>query len=454
MSEAGTLDIRSAIDGQGRSAFATLILLTCSAVMVVEGYDAQVVAYAAPAIIRAWHIDRSAFGPVFGASLFGYMVGATVLSGASDRFGRRRVIAASNLVFALFTLASAFATTITGLLSFRFLAGLGLGCSIPATIALAVEFAPEQRRSFRVSLLFVGYTVGAALGGVVAAALMTWFGWQSAFLLGAGLSAALGLAALALLPESVRFLAARGTQPGQIAAIMRRLRPDLGITPATRFVLAEEAAPKGMPVTQLFSDGRAWITVLLWAAFVTSLGSHYFLTSWIPTVLDAGGIPLAHAVVAGSLIQAGGGLGSLLLGRLVDRLGMLSIAAALLLSTPLVVLIGAAGWSEPVLMALVFLAGMFLLGGQIGLNALASTIYPTTARSSGAGWALGIGRLGSIMGPVIGGWLIGAGLSTPALFVCAAIPAALSGMFVVLLARASSRPAPVRFQLAKRPGSY
>ena len=231
MDAAGTIDIRTAKDGQGRSGFATLILLTCSAVMFVEGYDAQVVGYAAPAIIRAWHIERSAFGPVFGASLLGYMLGATLLSGASDRFGRRRVIAASNLWFAAFTFASAFATGVTLLISVRFLAGLGLGCSIPATIALAVEYAPERRRAFRVSLLFVGYTVGAAGGGLVAAALMTHFGWQSAFFLGCALSVSAVAASLLLLPESVRFLASRGLSPNRVAAILRRLRPDLALPP-------------------------------------------------------------------------------------------------------------------------------------------------------------------------------------------------------------------------------
>lgn len=428
---AGTVDIKQAIESQVGSQYATLILVACAATMMVEGYDAQVVAYAAPAIIRTWHIERSALAPVFGAALFGYMLGATVLSGLSDRFGRKRVIAAGNLCFGLLTIASAYATTITELLSLRFVAGLGLGCSIPAAIALAVEYAPEGRRAFRVSLLFVGYTVGAAAGGFLAAALMARFGWQSAFLLGGGLSLAVGVASVAVLPESARFLAARGARPREIAAIMRRLRPDLAITETTRFIVVEDKADPGLPVWQLFANGRAWLTVLLWAAFVTSLGCHYFLTSWLPTVLDASGIPLTHAVAAGALIQAGGAVGSLGVGRLVDRVGVLAIAGAFIAAAPLLVLIGAAPASEALLMVIVFLTGMCLLGGQIGLNALASTIYPTAIRSSGAGWALGIGRFGSIMGPLIGGWLIGAGLSSTALFACAAVPALLSALFIV-----------------------
>jgi len=130
------IDVRAAIDGQRGGLYPAFLVAACSAAMVVEGYDAQIVAYAAPAIIRSWHIDRAFFGPVFAAALVGYLLGATLLSGLSDRLGRKRVIAFGNIFFGVLTVASAFATTIPVLLSLRFLAGLGLGCSIPAAIAL------------------------------------------------------------------------------------------------------------------------------------------------------------------------------------------------------------------------------------------------------------------------------------------------------------------------------
>jgi AAHS family 4-hydroxybenzoate transporter-like MFS transporter len=171
---------------------------------------------------------------------------------------------------------------------------------------------------------------------------------------------------------------------------------------------------------------------------------HHFLTNWLPTVLDSSGMPLAHAVVAGSLIQAGGAAGSLIVGRLVDRIGMSAIVAAYILSVPFIVLIGAFAMPEYLLMVIVFMTGVCLLGGQIGINALAGTIYPTFVRSSGAGWALGVGRIGSILGPVIGGILIGANFSMPALFVCAAVPGLFSALAVFLLSRvAHERPAAV-----------
>jgi AAHS family 4-hydroxybenzoate transporter-like MFS transporter len=397
-----------------------------------------------PAIIRDWQVEQALFGPVFGAALFGYLLGATLLSGVSDKVGRKKVIVLGNVFFGLLTVASAFAPNIEILLALRFLAGLGLGCSIPSSMALAVEYAPAQHRSFRVSILFIGYTLGGAIGGILTAPLIVNFGWQSAFLLDGLASLLLALLLLFMLPESARFLAVVGGRDREIAAILRKLLP--GFEPATsaRFVVAEHMQP-GLPVKHLFTEGRAVITTLLWIAFITSLMGHYFLTSWLPTVLNSNGVPLAHAVIAGSLIQGGGALGSLVVGRQLDRTGIIAIVVAFIASIPFVVLIGAVGMPEYLLMLVVFVSGACLLGGQIGLNALAGTIYPTFVRSSGAGWALGIGRIGSILGPVIGGVLIGMKLSMPALFVCAAIPGACCAVTLLALrsvpwARAAEQP--------------
>ena len=445
MSEAKTIDIGAAIESQSGGRFAKLIRALCCAAMVIEGYDVQVLAYAAPAIVRDWHIDKAYLGPVFGAALFGYLLGATLLSGISDKFGRKKVIVLGNIFFGLLTIASAFAPNLTVLMVLRFVAGLGLGCSIPSAMALGVEYAPERHRAFRVSLLFVGYTLGAALGGMIAAALIGRFGWQSVFLLGGCTSLALGIVLSFIMPESARFLALVGGKDRQIAAILRKLRPDLGIDASSRFTVAEHKVEPGLPVRHLFTEGRALVTSLLWIAFITSLTGHHFLTSWLPTVLDSNGVPLAHAVVAGSLIQGGGAVGSLIVGRLMDRFGMMVIVAAFILSVPFVVMIGAFAMPEYMLMLVVFTAGLCLLGGQIGLNALAGTIYPTFVRSTGAGWALGIGRIGSIIGPVIGGVLIGMKLSMPALFICAAIPAACCAVTVFFLRAAARSRASVMY---------
>jgi len=436
-----TIDLGKAIEAQTGSRFSRLILVLCCVAMAVEGYDVQLIAYAAPAIIRDWHIDKAYFAPVFSAALLGYMIGATFLSGISDRIGRQRTIVLGNIFFGLLTIASSFATTIPVLLVLRLIAGLGLGCSIPSVMALGVEYAPQQSRAFRVSVLFVGYTLGAALGGFLTAALIVRFGWQSAFYLGGCGSLAVGVIAYFFMPESVRFLAVQKSDDPRLAAIMNRLRPDLGIGSETRFTLEEGGSQPGLPVKYLFREGRAVLTSLLWLSFILSLTGHHFLTSWLPTVLDADGIPLAHAVGAGALIQVGGAAGSLMVGRLLDRIGISAIALAFVFAIPFVILIGAVSMPELELMAVVFFAGLFLLGGQVGLNALAGTLYPTFIRATGAGWALGVGRIGSILGPALGGVLIALKLPMPLLFVCAAAPAACCAVTVYLLRGAVSNGA-------------
>ena len=262
---------------------------------------------------------------------------------------RQRTLVLGNVFFGLLTIASAFATTIPVLLALRFIAGLGLGCSIPSVMALGVEYAPEQRRAFRVSVLFVGYTLGAALGGFATAALMVHFGWQSAFFFGGFGSLAIGLVAYFFMPESVRFLAIKRGEDSRIAAIMKRLRPDLGIGPTTRFTITEDKVQPGLPVRHLFTEGRALLTSLLWLSFILSLTGHHFLTSWLPTVLSSDGMSLSHAVIAGTLLQLGGSFGSLLIGWLLDKKGIVVIAAAFALSAPLIVFIGSAHITDAIL---------------------------------------------------------------------------------------------------------
>jgi AAHS family 4-hydroxybenzoate transporter-like MFS transporter len=421
MEAAQDIDAGALIESQPRSWFSASIVFWSCALMFIEGYDMQVAAYAAPAIIKAWQIDRAALGPVFGAGLFGYMLGATCLSDLADRFGRKRVILAGMWLFGLFTLAAAFAGSLEALLALRFVAGIGLGGSIPTAIALNAEYAPANRRATRIALMFVGYTIGAAGGGVLVAQLMPLYGWKVTFVIGGLAPLALSLILLRTLPESARFLALSSGQSARLGAILARLRPDLAIAADARFVLREVRQP-GLPVRQLFRDGRGLTTGLLWVAFVTSFLGHHFLTSWLPTVLVSDGIPLGHAVIAAALFQAGGTIGSLAVGRLIDLRGIAALAATFAIGAPLVALIGAPGLGEAALLGVVFVAGIFVLGGQVGLNALAGTFYPTFIRSTGAGWAFGVGRVGSILGPVLGGILIGLGLPTWLLLICAAAP--------------------------------
>lgn len=436
MAGAAPIDVGTLIEGQSFGRFQAGLMFWICAFMMVEGYDMQVVGYAAPAIIKAWHSDKAAFGGVFGAGLGGFMLGATLLGDLGDRFGRKRMIVAGSLLFGVFTLASAAADGLTWLLVLRTVAGLGLGGAIPNAIALMTEYAPARVRATRVGIMFVGYTVGSALGGVIAAQLIPAYGWPSVFVVGGLLPMIVATASIVVLPESVRFLMLKRGRTELVLALLRRIRPELDLREGTAVVM-HETQQSGRPVRQLFAEARAAMTTLLWLAYAANMVSLHFLTSWLPTVIAESGVPLAHAVIATALLQAGGAVGSLLVGQLLDRIGTLGIVAAFLVAVPCVASLGHVGTDETPLMLLVTLAGLCIIGGQAGINALAGTLYPTYMRSTGTGWAFGMGRLGSILGPVIGGQLIALGLPLGAVFATASAPILVSAGALFFLGRLS-----------------
>lgn len=428
------IDVGTLMEGQGFGRFQASLMLWICAFMFIEGYDMQVVGYAAPAIIKAWHSDKAAFGGVFGAGLGGFMLGATILGNLGDRLGRKRMIVLGCMLFGLFTLASAYATSLTELLVLRTVAGLGLGGSIPNAIALMTEYAPAKVRATRVGIMFIGYTVGSALGGVIAAQLMPAYGWPSVFIVGGVLPLVIGGLSIFVLPESARFLMLKRGRTDLVLPLLRRVRPDLDLPDEATFSMQEEVQP-GLPVRHLFTGARASMTSLLWLAYAANMVSLHFLTSWLPTVIADSGVPLAHAVMATALLQAGGGVGSLIVGRLLDRIGTLGIVAAFAVAVPCVAALGHVGTDETPLMILVTVAGLCIIGGQAGINALSGTLYPTYMRSTGTGWAFGMGRFGSILGPVIGGNLIALSLPLGTLFATAAAPILVSAGALFFLGR-------------------
>jgi MFS transporter, AAHS family, 4-hydroxybenzoate transporter len=436
MANAAPIDVETLIEEQKFGPFQAGLIFWICVFMFIEGYDMQVVGYAAPAIIKAWHSDKAAFGGVFGAGLGGFMLGATLLGNLGDRFGRKRMIVLGSLLFGLFTLASAFAEGLTSLLVLRAIAGLGLGGSIPNAIALMTEYAPARVRATRVGIMFIGYTIGSALGGVIAAQLIPAYGWPSVFVVGGVMPMIIAVVSIFMLPESVRFLMLKRGRAELVLPLLRRLRPELDLRDDAAIVMQETQQP-GLPVRQLFAGGRASMTTLLWLAYGANMVSLHFLTSWLPTVITDSGVPLAHAVIATALLQAGGAVGSLLVGQLLDRIGTLGIVAAFLVAVPCVASLGHVGTDETPLMLLVAVAGLCIIGGQAGINALAGTLYPTYMRSTGTGWAFGMGRFGSIVGPVIGGQLIAFGLPLGALFATAAAPILVSAGALFFLGRLS-----------------
>ena len=439
MNPAVSFDLQQFIDQQPLSRFQLLVVSLCGAVLFLDGFDAQSMGFVAPVVARDLQIARASLGPVFSSGLLGIMIGALFFGPVADRIGRKPVLIFCTTLFGLCSLITATAASLESLLTFRLITGFGLGGAMPNAVALTSEYMPKKFRATAVMVMFSGFAIGAAVGGFVAAALIAKFGWQSVFVAGGVLPCLLAVLLLAMLPESIRFLAIGKSDDGRVARTLARLAPDIAPPPG-RIVVVEEHGSQGFQVPRLFQDSRARGTLLLWIIFFMSLLDLYFLNNWLPTVMHDAGIAVERAIILTALFQLGGTVGSLLLGRLIDRfLSFRVLAWAYLAASASVFLIGAAGKSVTLLACTISAAGFAIIGGQSGANALAAEFYPTAIRSTGVGWALGIGRIGSIAGPLLGGSLLSFQQDTRQIFWVAAIPVLIASGAAWLASRREHR---------------
>jgi AAHS family 4-hydroxybenzoate transporter-like MFS transporter len=400
------------------------VIGACAAAIFFDGFDAQAIGYVGPSLIKSFRIAPSALGPVFSAGLVGIMLGALFIAPLADRLGRRPVILASIVLFAAFTLATAWAGSIQALLWLRVLTGLGLGGCMPNAIALTTEYSPPRLRGFLVTLMFNGFTLGSLLGGVLAHQLIPAFGWRAVFIAGGALPLLLVPVLWFTLPESLRYLVLSGRNRAAVAAALDRAKS--AETPESMAArLRTQEGVVNRSIRELFHDGRGRATAVLWIVFFMSLLDVYLLVSWLPTALNQAGVPAQTAIILGSLLQVGALIGTVLCGLGLDRFGGNAVLVPAYLVAALS--IAAIGLYSSVSLALttvaVVVAGAGIIGGQTAANALAAGSYPTQIRSTGVGWALGIGRIGSIVGPLVAAALLSMHVSIKGIFLISAIPA-------------------------------
>lgn len=435
----GVIDVQEFIDSRRFSPFQWGILILCFLIVAADGFDTAAIGFVAPALIKEWSVSKVDLGPVLSAALLGLAVGALVAGPAADRYGRKRVLLASVIIFGVLSLLSAYASSLNQLLALRFLTGVGLGAAMPNATTLLSEYAPANRRGFLVNVMFCGFTLGAAGGGLAAAALIPEFGWRSVFIVG-GIIPLILAVALLWLPDSVRYMVVRGKSATEIRAVLERIGGK-GSAVATRFVLPEhDSNQKASPLSIVLSPRLRSGTFMLWVTYFMGLLVYYLLSSWMPTLIREAGMSIRDASLVTALFPLGSTVGAIICGWLMDRLNPFRIVGfAYLLTGVFVWAVGQSLGDTGLLIAVTFTAGLFMGGGQVSMPVLAASHYPTAGRASGVAWMLGIGRFGGILGAFIGGTLFQFGLSLPTILGMLAIPAMIAAVSILTMGAASRK---------------
>ena len=428
------IDVERLIDDQKVGAFTVRLLVLAVLALVIDGYDVQIMPFAAPSLLKAWHLQRAAFAPVFSASLFGILFGAPLFGWIGDRVGRKACILIGSVVYGLLSLGLLLVHDLQSLIILRFLTGVGMGGVFPNAIAIAAELSPRRMRAGMAAFIATGISIGGIIPGLVVAQLPPGPVFHQLFLIG-GVAPLVMAVLLALgLPESIAFLVERGRSRARIASLARQIDPGLEAGPDDEFVLPPRPAEVPAGYAALFAGKMVWITPLLWVMFAASLLSLFMLTSWMPLLLEASGFSPKAAAGTNSLFQVGGTVGGVVVAFLMGRFGARVPAALFVLSLASVAIAARAPLSDAGLTAVIVLCGFCITGMQCSLNGTAGLAYPTSVRSRGIGAALGVGRIGSVIGPLIAGAMVASGVTSARdLFLLPLAPLALGAIasFVV-----------------------
>ena len=403
-----------------------LSITICFLMSVLDGMDVLVVSYCAPAIAEDLNLGPKTLGIVFSAGLIGMAIGAIFLAPFADRFGRKKLMLASAFIMGLSVLLTAFSETPMQLIIMRLISGLGIGCMLATTATLTSENVLNNSKDFWVSLVISGYPVGAVISGYIAAAVIPYYGWESMFIL-AGLTTIFTVPLIFFfLSESPQFYLKK--QPHGALEKVNRVLIKMNFKPLESLPKVELNTNKNPQVSKLFSDNYKTSTLQLWAALFFSFGCLYFLISWIPKLATDAGLSIELAIYAGTIFNVGAFFGIVLQGYFSSKIGLKKTISTFLLVTFLLMASFNFFIGTDFLLLIYFLLGFSLQGGFVGLYAVATRLYPTEFKTTGVGWAIGMGRVGGILAPLIGGFFISIGLSLSANFFIFSVPALVASV--------------------------
>ncbi|MCY0853509.1 MFS transporter [Cupriavidus sp. D39] len=441
MSDRSTLDVKQFIDAQKFSLFHWTILTLCFLVVVMDGYDTVAIGYVARSLSDDWNLAHEALGPVMSAALVGLGVGAFLGGPLADRYGRRKVIIGSTILFGAFTALCAVASTLGSLTVFRLMAGVGLGAAMPNSAALMSEFAPARVRSLTVNTQLMGFSAGMAIAGAASSSLIPAFGWRSVFVAGGIAPLVLAVMLIVWLPESVQFLVLRRPKDARIPLILQKLARSAAIH-ATSFKLANEPACAAKSQGGLILSKKYRIgTALLWVCYFMHLLIYYLLAGWMPSLFRDAGFSLKSASLISSMFPVGGAIGTVLVGYVMDRCNAPRVVGWVYTCVAAVTVLVGQTLGMPVLLCLlVFMTGAMVTSAGTSMTAISAQFYGPECRATGVSWMYTVGRFGAVFGVLVGGALTGIGWKFGAVFAILAIPALIAGMGLLTLARLGRAP--------------
>ncbi len=430
MAEAAFSATEWAIENQRIGGLQIRVAALCALVQVCDGYDINSIGVSVPSLTHAWSLPGPAFTQAFLWSSIGILVGALSAGPIGDRVGRKPLLIASLTIFGAASLFTAFAGSLLTLSILRFFTGLGIGGGFAGAASLTGDYAPHRRRALMIMASFTGAPVGGFLCGQLAGVLLPTLGWPSIFVIGGIVPLLIVVGLILWLPESPRFLAAKSNPSPREVALLQRLAITPGQGAAEHLDVAD-----GNPVKMLFGQGYALQTLLMWIIFFCSLMNLFLFIYWMPEVLHLTGMTPPEAARATSFRELGAILAVVYLGVLIDRFGPeRALAWHYAAGVVFIALIALVAMPYLVLVIVIFFSGMTIIGSQTGANAACGKLYPARMRTSGLGWALGIGRLGGIAAPVLGGFLLSVGLPPRHIFLSACLFAVIAAVATGLLA--------------------
>ncbi|MCL2336960.1 MAG: MFS transporter [Firmicutes bacterium] len=428
------VSITQVIENIANKKFVANLLIMGFLLSIIEAIDVAALAYVAPVLMKQWVIPAKVFGAVFGAGTFGLMVGGFIFGFLGDRIGRKKTLMIGIVWFSIFTLSCVWANSVHVLFYLRFLACVGLGGTVPLTIVLVNEYAPSRLRGRWVAGMFMGFSGGQGVGGILAAWLIPTFGWQSTFILGGTVPLLILIAIYFRVPESVKYLVVKNRDRDEVVRLVRLLQPGIAVGPDTVF-FAEGGEMKEVIFTPkvLFAGVLAIATPLIWVFYILNSSTVYFFNSWLPQLQVASGFSVSHASLLTSVYQFSGMVCTLAVGWLFDKRGMLALVILPLFACLSVAVLG---YPKSVVFMVIniLFAGFFVVGTQAILTITTPIWYPTGYRSSANGLAMGLAKIGSISGPIIGGVLISANLPLKNLYLLNSIVLGIAVFIVLILA--------------------